>query len=519
MKWEHEITLLTEYETNLSMLMKERDMFYGGRTEVFSPYVNVDFFPNMNIHYYDVCSLYPYVCAFKTLPTGTPEHIFGTRIQRERLVNIHHPNPYFGYVRCMVIPNRKCFLGLLPKRDPMTGRLEFPLTPMMGSWGTEELRIAIEQGYIIEDIYEVYHWNEENRSDKLLRGYVAFFLQMKQEAEGWKKMGASSEDPPYEEKLRIQEKVYQESGCIARIRIDQVKKNPVRRQMAKIYLNSLWGKFCQKPSRTHYATIHGYQQFADLWFHPHIDKATFSFRHLAHDTWKVKYETYENFIQPNAKYNIFLASKVTEWARCILHRQMLKIGPQHILYCDTDSILFLYPKDGEKLEGCGLGQWINEYPDKRIVRLYALAPKFYFLVFADGSTSLKSKGVQMTLANLRKLRAETLGLQLLEMFFPKQDEQGKEVAFSGYIPMRNMIMGANSINAHLAYGTMTTRYTNDKNIRPVFFKRSFVPYRHQSNVSYTAETLDRISRILTIPHHFIVDVDTFSKHAYRNYHF
>ena len=50
---------------------------------------------------------------------------------------------------------------------------------------------------------------------------------MKQEAEGWKKMGASSEDPHYEEKLRIQEKVYQESGCIARIRIDQVKKNPV----------------------------------------------------------------------------------------------------------------------------------------------------------------------------------------------------------------------------------------------------------------------------------------------------
>ena len=112
-----------------------------------------------------------------------------------------------------------------------------------------------------------------------------------------------------------------------------------------------------------------------------------------------------------------------------------------------------------------------------------------------------------------------MGLQLLEMFFPKQDEEGKEVAFSGYIPMRNMIMGANSINAHLAYGTMTTRYTNDKNIRPVFFKRSFVPYRHQSNVSYTAETLDRISRILTIPNHFIVDVDTFSKHAYRNYHF
>ena len=179
-KWEHEITLLTSFESKLSCLMKERDMFYGGRTEVFSPYCNVDYFPHMNIHYYDVCSLYPYVCAFKTLPTGTPQHIFGTKIQRERLVNLDHPDPYFGYVRCDVIPNQKCYLGLLPCRDPLTGRLEFPLTPMMGSWGTEELRIAIEQGYQIDNIYEVYHWDEENRSDKLLRGYVAFFLQMKQ---------------------------------------------------------------------------------------------------------------------------------------------------------------------------------------------------------------------------------------------------------------------------------------------------------------------------------------------------
>jgi hypothetical protein len=195
---------------------------------------------------------------------------------------------------------------------------------------------------------------------------------------------------------------------------------------------------------------------------------------------------------------------------------MLKIGPQHILYCDTDSILFLYPKDAPSLQGCGLGQWIDEYPDKRITRLYALAPKFYFLMFEDKSTSLKSKGVQMTLSNLRKLRADTLALQLLEMFFPKRNEKGEVEPFAGYIKLSNMIMGANSINAHLAYGTMTTRYTNDKKIRPVFFKRSFVPYLHQENVQYSLATLDKIPRILTIPHHFLVEVESFSKHVYRN---
>lgn len=77
-------------------------------------------------------------------------------------------------------------------------------------------------------------------------------------------------------------------------------------------------------------------------------------------------------------------------------------------------------------------------------------------------------------------------------------------------------MGANSINAHLAYGTMTTRYTNDKRIRPVFFKRTFVPYLHQKNVQYTSDTIDRIPRILTIPHNFMVDLEKFSVHVYRN---
>jgi hypothetical protein len=35
---------------------------------------------------------------------------------------------------------------------------------------------------------------------------------------------------------------------------------------------------------------------------------------------------------------------VTAHARCRLHRQIIKIGPERILYCDTDSILFSYSR-------------------------------------------------------------------------------------------------------------------------------------------------------------------------------
>jgi hypothetical protein len=51
------------------------------------------------------------------------------------------------------------------------------------------------------------------------------------------------------------------------------------------------------------------------------------------------------FYKRNAKYNIWIAAAVTSHARCRLHRQMIRVGPERILYCDTDSIVFIYSCD------------------------------------------------------------------------------------------------------------------------------------------------------------------------------
>ncbi len=515
--WSHELEerSFSSYEIQLGNIMKERDMFYGGRTEVFSPYINADFYPDDDLQYHDVCSLYPYVCAFKTLPTGNPEHICGVHIDRDRILDLCHPAPYFGYVRAHVTPHPKCLIGLLPYRCPDSGRLEFPLTPMVGSWGTEELRIAIENGYVVDEIYEVYHWDETERSDKLLRGYVSYFLQMKQEAEGWVKMGASSETPSMEEQLEIQQKVFEQSGYIGKIRPECVQKNPVKRQMAKLFLNSLWGKFCQKPNKDHFVVIHGYQQFASLWYDPSIDKSKFSFRHISNQTWKVKFSSHDSYAKTNPKYNIFLASKVTEEARCILHRQMLKIGPERILYCDTDSIMFVYPKEAPRLEGVGLGNWVNEYPKDKIKRIFALAPKFYFMQFDDGETLLKSKGIQMTLTNSQRIHAEGLGLQLMESLFPYYEEGREERRpFQGFLQMSNMIMGVNSTNSRLSYGQMLTRYTEDKKVRPVISKRQLVTH-WRKNFEYTKDTIYTLPRIYTVPHGYYLTVEEVSRSVYN----
>jgi hypothetical protein len=510
--WSCEVDDLTEKELELGNIMKERDCFYGGRTEAFAPYTYADPALGRQIKYKDVCSLYPFVCARKRLPTGVPEHICGVHIQLHRLVP-DAPDAYFGFVKCQIIPNKEDILGLLPRREESTGRLEFPLEPWIGCFGTEELCLAVRNGYIIGDVYEVYHWSEEESSETLLRGYVSFFLRMKQEAEGWKKLGASSETPTEEEKDRVIEKVFVENGHIARIRKEFMEKNPTKRQLAKIFLNSLWGKFCQKPHKEHFVTIHGYQQFIKLWYDSTIDRSSFSFRHIGNNTWKVLYRTVDSYTKPNPKYNIYLAAKVTEWARTILHTEMLRIGPQNVLYCDTDSIMYEC-SHAEVCNGHGLGEWVDEYPHDRIVKLYVLAPKFYFLLKENGESLLKSKGVQLTLANTRRINEERLIRQILEVLYPVVDEEtGEKAEFESFIEVDNMIIGVNSTNARLPYGCMLTRYTEPKKVRPVYSKRNVVsmPLRARNE---RPNSLEGVKRVYTIPKGFHLDCDSLVPYLY-----
>ena len=54
---------------------------------------------------------------------------------------------------------------------------------LVGTWVSEEIKKAIELGYVLVDIYEVWHFEES--SDSLFRDYINSFLAMKQEAKGF----------------------------------------------------------------------------------------------------------------------------------------------------------------------------------------------------------------------------------------------------------------------------------------------------------------------------------------------
>lgn len=464
--WEHNFIANTdEYTTECCNLLQPEQCFYGGRCEVFKPFVRATDRP---INYLDVTSLYPFVYT-QPLPIGIPIHLIGTNIDKNRL----HPtasNRYWGFVKCSVIPLKSDMIGLLPKRDPDTGRLFFPVEPMTGCWCTNELYLAMQNGYQVTEVYEIYHWLPRHISDKHLKPYVSYFFKLKQEAEGWKKLGASSEEPSEEEKDEIVERLYIQNGNLGRIDKTKVKKNAVKRALAKLYLNSLWGKFAQKSSKSNHTTIYGSQQLIELISNPYVEFDSCMFREVSPGVYKANYKIKEEFTASVKHGNLFIGAAVTSTARCILHSKMLQVGPENMIYCDTDSIIFLKNLVLGVLTDVGLGKWTDEYPKHFIMQFYGLAPKLYSLMLQEKNSenepyeTFRAKGVQLTLENQKQMVFNNVKPLIENLMTGKNLDQCVEVS--------NMNIFTNSTNNFLPFGQVYTRY-NKKKVRGIITKRFF----------------------------------------------
>lgn len=97
-----------------------------------------------------------------------------------------------------------------------------------GSWVSLELNKALEVGYQLVRIYEVWHF--PNKSNELFRLYIDKFLKIKQESSGFPGWCRTEED-----KNRYITEYFENEG----IRLDREKivKNPGLRALAKLMLN------------------------------------------------------------------------------------------------------------------------------------------------------------------------------------------------------------------------------------------------------------------------------------------
>ena len=110
------------------------------------------------------------------------------------------------------------------------------LRAIQGTWCSVELEKAAEKGYTILQLHEVWHFPQQ--SDELVKDYVNTFLKIKQESSGYPKNCTTDEQ---------KEQYVEEYLAMEGIQLEPAKivHNPGMRVLAKLMLNSFWGKLCK----------------------------------------------------------------------------------------------------------------------------------------------------------------------------------------------------------------------------------------------------------------------------------
>ena len=408
--------------------MNPRDAFFGGRTNAAKLYHKCS--DGETIQYFDFTSLYPFCNKYSIYPTGHPQVLLNPEDQ-----DIHS---YFGIAQCIVRPPRDLYHPVLPVR--VNGKLLFPLCvacaseqldhpllerssycphsdverEMIGTWCTPELEEAVQQGYEIVKIVEVYHFPEDQRRKGLFAPYIDKWYRIKTEASGWP---AWCTDDAKKAKFLADFKAREGIELSA----EELNKgsNPGLRSLAKLMLNSMWGKFGQRPNKTqcvHFTNPQDFHEFleSDMYVIQKIqllpDRQDPN--QVDEEAIDVFYTMKEEDAEINGKCNIFIAAFTTCWARLKLYQE-LEQGQEQILYYDTDSIILIIdqnnPQHYRPITGDYLGDLTNELWDKkkkeyRTIQEFASAgPKNYGYVLDDGKEECKVKGFSLNVEGSKQL--------------------------------------------------------------------------------------------------------------------
>ncbi|KAG8147671.1 hypothetical protein E2320_022854 [Naja naja] len=333
--------------------LNPRDAFFGGRTK--QPFIS---FVNKN----------------KAYPIGHPEIIYQ---------NFGDIKQYFGFAKVKVYPPRGLYFPVLPHKSG--GKLMFSLCAtctekqqvtechhndevraLTGTWCTVELSVAVEKGYRIAEIYEVWHFERKTKS--LFSDYINMHLRQKQEASGYPDWCKTEED-----KERYVRDYKKNEGV--QLRHEHIEYNPAKRQIAKLFLNSLWGKFGQSTNHLTTTVVTEPEELFMYLFLPYYEVSSCEF--------------------VDDKAAVLMLE---------LYSLLERLGDR-CLYHDTDSVIFI-SREGAWSPSLGdyLGQLTSEIPPNTSITKFAAAgPKTYGYALSNGSTVLKVKGITVTTVSILKV--------------------------------------------------------------------------------------------------------------------
>jgi hypothetical protein len=305
--------------------------YYGGRCEIFRHLMPPEDGP---FYLYDVNSLYPSVMKGNKYPIGYPVKVdYGDANECRGLV---------GVMECKVYAPEDLYIPLLPYHR-FDRKLLFPVGEWTGMYDFSLIEKALDLGYLIDPIRA---WEFE--SDYIFDEYVDVMYKIKVEDKG-----------------------------------------NAKGEVAKLLMNSLYGKYAEKSERQEYVMEGDFLGLEPL--------------DLTYGYATRKYRQYSAYHLPA------ISIRVTALAQIRLFEYIQDIVGKggRVYYCDTDSVVtnMRIPTSDE------LGKMKLEYDFEYGV---ALTPKFYYFHAYDEIESMKNRASKGFSRNFKKRMSFDLLYEALE---------------------------------------------------------------------------------------------------------
>ncbi len=287
--------------------------YYGGRCEIINFEGIAD--ETGDILYYDINSLYPDVMSNNDFPDPN------SRVMNQKSIDAE------GVSECD-IEVFDTYLPYLPYKMQLpdkTFRLMFPIGKLHGCWSNFELRYALEHKLI--KIHKIYKSVNYTKSGPYFKPYMEFM---------------------YNQRMRYPD------------------RNSPMNQAAKLFMNSLYGKFFE-----------------------HVDSEGL----LCDSGGIIEISKKENYypVHTNGIWSIHTTAKARtklyEGAQAVIKKH----GEKNLYYYDTDSLMYK-GRPGVLDEGKKIGQWKLEGKFK-YAKYYL--PKTYLMVDENNEAKITAKGIPL----------------------------------------------------------------------------------------------------------------------------
>ncbi|XP_033226042.1 uncharacterized protein LOC117178722 [Belonocnema kinseyi] len=296
--------------------LNPREAFFGGRKGNTVYYYKIKNYEK--IRYIDVGSLYPFISKMEKFPIGQPKIYVSDEECKEladpNYMNLHQID---GLFKCRVLPPRHLFHPVLPVQ--MHGKLMFPLchaccaSMSQTECSHDDTMGELEGTWVLNELKEAMALNYR-------------------EASGWPSECVDAE---------AKQDYLREHDEIEGIDLDpeQISKNPGLRSVAKLCLNSFWGKFGQRENLPQTEVLEERKRLMELFTSPEEEASVAS--------------PYTNLV---------IAAYTTAQARLKLFECLYQLD-RRVLYYDTDSCIYICHKNLSEYNppmGRLLGQMTDE---------------------------------------------------------------------------------------------------------------------------------------------------------------